>query len=363
VAVISVPGAYAAAEAHLALSQGLNVFLFSDNVALADEVELKRRADGRGLLIMGPDCGTSILNGIGFGFANRVRRGSIGIVGASGTGIQEVASLIHQWGGGVSHAIGTGGRDMCTAVGGTTTRHAIALLCDDPATQTLVVLSKSSDEDVERGVLALLASSGKRAIACVLDSRTQLKAVERASSLEEAARLALGKARSEDVLPAPELRLADGQRQIRGLFCGGTLCHEATVAVGDWADHRFVDFGEDQYTRGRAHPMIDPTLRNHAIVQAGRDPNVAVILLDVVLGLAAHPDPAGAAAPAIGEARAAAEGVGRDLAVIAHVVGTDEDPQVIARQEAKLRAAGVRVAPSNFAAATLAARLVARAGA
>src|SRR4030095_10708603 len=118
IALISVPGDYAAAEALKALAQGLNVMLFFDNVAIADERAIKLYARARTLLVMGPDCGTAIVNGVPLGFANVVRRGDIGLVAASGTGLQEVTCRIHNLGGGISQAIGTGGRDLKDAGGG-----------------------------------------------------------------------------------------------------------------------------------------------------------------------------------------------------------------------------------------------------
>jgi FdrA protein len=359
-AVISVPGAYAAGEARQALADGLHVFLFSDNVGLEDEVELKRLAHERGLLLMGPDCGTAILSGLGLGFANVVRRGTIGIVGASGTGIQEVASLVHQAGQGISHAIGTGSRDLQAAVGGVTTLQAIELLRQDAATQAIVLISKPSDPVVAERVLRALAETGKAAIAYLQGSDVDAPpAVVRAASLAEAAALASGMSRfAEHNEPRPTPS-GEPPRQVRGLFCGGTLAQEASAVLGEAVPHAVIDFGDDEYTRGRAHPMIDPALRNQAIVQAGRDRLVGAILLDVILGLGAHPDPAGATLPAIRAALEAANADGRELAVVAHVVGTDQDPQGLTRQESALRSAGVQVCGSNYAAARAAGLVIA----
>jgi FdrA protein len=343
-AVISVPGPYAAAEARQALADGLNVFLFSDNVDVQDEVDLKRTAAERGLLVMGPDCGTAILNGFGLGFANVVRRGSVGIVGASGTGIQEVASLVHQAGHGISHAIGTGSRDLHAAIGGVTTLQAIGLLRHDTATETIVLISKPSDAAVASRVLQALAATHKPAVACLQGFEANPPSgVQVAGTLEEAASLATGVAPKHEERPGAK---AHGL-QVRGLFCGGTLAHEVRMILGETVAHEVIDFGDDQYTRGRAHPMIDPTLRNDAIRQAAREPGVGVILLDFILGLAAHADPVGAALPAI----TAACVDGRDVSVLAHVVGTDEDPQGLATQVSRLRSAGVEVFASNAAAA------------
>jgi succinyl-CoA synthetase alpha subunit len=360
-ALISVPGPYAAAEARQALTDGLHVFLFSDNVSLEDEVELKRRARDRGLLVMGPDCGTAILNGVGFGFANLVRRGSIGVIGASGTGIQELVCLLDQAGEGISHALGTGGRDLYPAVRGITTLQAIDLLRDDPATRSIVLLSKAADADVAAEVLSALAATGKRSVAYVQgEAVLPTPGVELTSNLEDAARLAASAWSEPPPDDVPSIRLLTGQRQARGLYCGGTLCQEAAAVFGTSpsSDHEFIDFGDDRYTRGRAHPILDPTLRNQAIVQAGADARVAVVLLDIILGLAAHPDPAGATVPAIREAKAAAAAAGRELAIFAHIVGTSSDPQDLAQQKVRLRSAGVYLFASNVQVARAASHVV-----
>jgi len=359
VALISVPGPYAAAEARQALAAGLHVFLFSDNVSLEDEVDLKRRAREQGQLVMGPDCGTSILNGVGLGFANAVRQGRIGLIGASGTGLQEVTSLLHQAGEGVSHAIGTGGRDLQAEVGGITTLQALELLRDDPDTQTIVLISKPAPTNVAQRVLAEAANSGKRVVACVLGAhQSAAHGVEVAANLYQAARLAASAEASWEGMTSQAIahpRVHAGQRRVRGLFCGGTLAEEAEIALRAGAvEHEVIDFGDDRFTRGRAHPMIDPSLRNQAIVDSGADPTVAVVLLDVILGFGAHADPAGAVVPVVRLAIERAASDGRELTVLAHVVGTDRDQQGLAAQEQTLRGAGVHVFGSNHHAAVAA---------
>ncbi len=353
-AVISTPGAHAAAEAHQALSAGLHVFLFSDGVTLADEVALKRRAGRRGLLVMGPECGTAILAGVGVGFANRVRRGDVGLVGASGTGLQEVTCLIHRLGAGISHAIGTGGRDLHDAVGGLTTHQALARLARDPATRVIVLVAKPGSHRVGAAVLEGAAATGKPVVACLLGWRGPAPARVRVVPTLEAAAVAAVEALGR---PAPRLPAADlgaprpaARGRVRGLFTGGTLAEEARTIVGE-AGEAFVDFGAAEFTRGRPHPMIAPDARAAAIAAAGDAPDVGVLLLDFVLGLGAHPDPVGAAAGAIREARARAARGGRRLEVVAHVVGTDDDPQGLAAQEGALRALDVLVCPSNRLAA------------
>ena len=351
-ALIAVPGPYAVIDAHQALSAGLHVFLFSDGVSLADEVALKLRGRELGLIVMGPECGTSIVNGVGLGFANRVRRGSIGVVGASGTGIQEVTTLVHRLGGGISHAIGTGGRDLDAAVGGVTTLQGLGWLAEDDGTRVIVIVSKPSSRDVADRVLAAAARIGKPAVACLLGYDGQIPTgLEVVTTLEEAAIAAVRlTGAAPRGLDRPVITSSATSGSIVGLYTGGTLCEEARRLVGGRV-HRFVDFGAEEYTRGRPHPIIDPSLRHTAIVDAAGDGRASVIVLDVILGDCAHPDPAGALAPVLVEARERARHAGRSLSVVAHVVGTDGDPQGLGVQENALRKVGAIVCASNRIAA------------
>ena len=398
-AMISVPGPFAAREARRALRRGLHVFLFSNGVSLEDEVALKEEAAAAGLLVMGPDCGTSIVDGVPIGFANRVRRGPIGLVGASGTGLQEVTTLVHRLGSGVSHALGTGGRDLSDAVGAATTRAALALLARDPSTRVVVLVSKPPSPAVAARVLAeagAIAATGRPVVACFLGldagSVGPLPAgILLVPTLEAAAWRACeaaGHAVRSDEPPdePPEDERVDvpdlaPPRRLLGLFSGGTLAHEALLILRagglalrsnlhvdgvlspDGEGHTILDLGEEEYTRGRPHPMIDPTLRLEAIRRAGADPANAVLLLDVVLGTGSHPDPAGALAGPIREARRAALARGGFLPVIASVTGTELDPQDRREQVERLRRAGVHVAKSNAAAARMAARFIPAGGA
>ncbi len=374
--LISVPGAFAAAEATKAINRGLNVMLFSDNVTVADEVRLKTLARDRGVLMMGPDCGTAIIGGQPLAFANVVRRGDIGIIGASGTGIQEVACLISNAGGGISHAIGTGGRDLKAEVGGLTTLMAIDLLDADPATRHIVIVSKPPDASVARAVLARAAASHKSFTICFIGGAAlELPAnVQRATTLEDAAMLALGRS-TTDAQPVVTIERG-GAGVVRGLFAGGTLCSEAQVVLraagrtmashvasnvpipgvlpanGNDTEnrHTLIDLGDDAYTVGRPHPMIEPAVREPHILQALADPSCAVLLLDCVLGYGATADPAGAIVDCVVQHPAGR----RWPAIIASVTGTDADPQRRSAQVAKLEAAGVTVAPSNAAAARIA---------
>ena len=394
-ALISTPGTYATAEALKALKRGLNVFLFSDNVSVEDEIDLKSLARARGLLVMGPDCGTAILDGVPLGFANAVRRGTIGLVGASGTGLQQVSCLIDRYGAGVSQAIGVGGRDLDERVGGTMMLAALERLGADPGTDLIVLISKPPSASVTKLVIAAASAVGKPVIVNFLGGDpgavTAAGSIP-ASTFEAAAAIASAMALGRPVPPDDALAGAEmapghsagsaddddsravreaqadldpAQWRIRGLYSGGSLAGEAklvlraTLGAKRASAHEIVDLGDDEFTVGRPHPMIDPRLRNEHLAAAAADPSTAVILLDVVLGYGANADPAGALASAIGPAREEAARDGRRFAVVASVCGTSRDPQDLVAEEARLADAGVILAPSNARAALLAARIVA----
>jgi FdrA protein len=385
--LVSVAGRYAAGVAREALRLGRNVFLYSDNVSLEDEISLKRTAGDKGLLVMGPDCGTAIISGVGLGFANQVRRGPIGIVGASGTGLQQVSSRIHQLGSGITHALGTGGRDLSKAVGAATMRQGLDLLSRDPGTSVIVLVSKPPAPEVAEEVFRAARSAGKPVVVDLIGFHGRPSPGGRlhfCHTLDETAELAVQlAAATPDEKPAPDLeleRFAPGQRYLRGLFSGGTLAYEALLILQDYLPqvhsnapldpafrlanamtsqaHTIVDLGEDEFTVGRLHPMLDNDLRIRRLQQETDDPQTAVILLDVVLGHGAHPDPAGELAPAIAAAKAGAERAGRHLEVITIVVGTDEDPQDINIQIQRLQEAGSLVCSSNEEAVRRAGELV-----
>jgi len=389
-ALISVPGEYAAAEAMKALQLGLNVMLFSDNVSLADEAMLKRHARERNLLVMGPDCGTAIVDGVPLGFANAVRRGAIGVIGASGTGTQQVTCLVHRAGAGISQAIGTGGHDLHQDVGGISMLQGLKALARDAETKAIVLVSKPPAPAVANAVLAAAQRAGKPVVVNFIGAapgESRGGKLHAARTLEEAALAAVALARGRRPKRAaierprmPALRLQSKQRYLRGLYSGGTFCYEASALLGEtlegvWSnapvdarmkladpwtsrEHTLIDLGDDVFTRGRPHPMIDHRLRNERLLKEAGDPEVAVILLDVVLGYGAHADPAAEMVPAIRKAQAAARKKGRSIAIVGFVCGTGEDPQGLERQEHALREAGVLLATSSARAARLAARIV-----
>lgn len=366
---ISTPGTYAPIVAEQALRAGRHVFCFSDNVSIDDERRLKTLAVETGLLLMGPDCGTAMLDGVPLGFANVVRPGPIGIVSASGTGAQEVACLLHHAGTGVSQIVGVGGRDLTAAVGGLMTHHSIDLVAADPATDVVVVVSKPPDPDVAEALLAHLARLDKPTVACLLGMDDVDAPVRVRGTLEAGARAAAelvghGLAASSPdgaALLSAQSRLRPGGI-VRGLFAGGTLASEAKHVLRSLdAPATITDLGDDQYTAGRPHPMIDPTLRAQEVAATGEQTDVAVVLLDVVLGHGSNADPAGPIAEAVRTARGAAAREGYDLPVVASVCGTELDPQGLAGQRQALLDAGVALAPSAAAAARAAAALLAAA--
>jgi FdrA protein len=371
--LVSVPGRYAAAVGREALAAARHVFLYSDNVGVEDEVALKREAGERGLLVMGPDCGTATIGGVGLGFANRVRSGGIGLVAASGTGLQSVASRIDGLGAGTSQAIGTGGRDLSRAVGGATTLQALDLLSRDPATRVIVLISKPPAPEVAARVLAAARATGKPVVVSLSGAAPPIESLDNlrfAPSLARAADLAV-EALAEP-LPASGVSREKPKREgagfVRGLFSGGTLALEVTqalrfllaplasnlgvdgvakAAIEASTGHTILDLGADEFTVGRPHPMIDADLRKRRIALEAEDPETGMILLDLVLGDGAHPNPAAELAPAIRSA------IGRSskrpgqepatigaLEVAVVVIGTDRDPQNLESQIEQLQAAG-----------------------
>ncbi len=381
---ISVPGSYAAAEALKAVKQGLNVFMFSDNVPLDQEVAIKTEAAKRGVLVMGPDCGTAIIGGVPLGFANNVRKGNIGLVAASGTGLQEVTTQIHRMGGGVSHAIGTGGRDVYADVGGITMLQGIALLAKDADTEVIAIVSKPPAPEVTAKVMAALEQAGKPSVVLFLgsDLKSRNKQMRIVRTMVDCAAQAVKFAKAKKVLPTHypiphKPAFSKASRYLRALYSGGTYCSEAQTiwaksGLTVWSnipinkafaldnpkkasfEHTALDLGDDDFTVGKPHPMIDQGARIERLLREAADPSVRVILLDVVIGWGAHADPASELAVALVQAKKLAAKDKRTLAVIGFVCGTELDPQGLAMQEKKLRDAGMVLAGNSANAAWLA---------
>ncbi|WP_423188494.1 acyl-CoA synthetase FdrA [Alkalibacterium sp. f15] len=389
--IISVPGEYAAREARQALHKGLNVMLFSDNVSIEDEKSLKELGAEKNLLVMGPDCGTSMINNTGLCFANNVKQGGIGLVAASGTGLQEVAVQIDRMGYGITHAIGTGGRDLSEQIGGIMMLEGLKRLQADDNTKVITLISKPPSKAVQEKILNKVKESTKPIVVCFLDgdkNEVEASGAQFASNLIEAAKLSILNL-DESVTFNDDLsnetinslkdemnRLADSQKYIKGLFCGGTLTAEALSvlrnsvkviqsnvakkAVEKLSDtassdtHILLDMGDDEFTKGKPHPMIEPNLRNERILKEANNPNTAVLLLDFELGYGSHVDPVGESLETLIEAKNVAEKAGRYLSIVAYVCGTDSDKQGLADQERKLTDIGILVAKSNAEASKIA---------
>ena len=399
-ALISVPGPHVRGEAMAALRRGLNLLVFSSNVDIDDELAIKREAEQRGLLVMGPDCGTAMFRGAALGFANAVRSGPVGLVGASGTGLQQVSTLIHHCGCGISHIIGTGGGDVGPEIAGRMTLSGMNLLDSDPETRVVVIVSKPPHPKVAERILDRAQRIRKPVVVCFLGWDTSELPGEppvHAATIEDAALIAvslaenrrLGEVRAtaaalesnqDDTLARESSFLTRDQRFIRGLFCGGTFALEAAfllrATAGDVfgnvraagirsidatvqvAGHAVLDLGAESLTRGRPHPMLAPHMREPHILSAASDSSVGVLMLDFVLGYGSHPDPAGSTAPILRRASESAAENGHHLAILATVCGTDRDPQRLDEQVRTLRDIGAVVAYSSTATVRNAVRII-----
>lgn len=382
-AVISIPGIYAAMEADRALDEGLNVFMFSDNVTVADEARLKRKAHEKGLVLMGPDCGTGVIQSVPIAFTNNIAPGKIGIIGASGTGIQELTTIIDRMGIGVTNAIGIGGRDLYSQIGGITMMDMIDAMEDDPSTDVLIVISKPPARDIRDKVMTRLHGCKKPVVTLFLGERPEFHedGLYHAYTLDEASRIAVRLLRGEPIVPfIPEM--PDGKffapeehKTIRAYYSGGTLAGEAAMMIKDALDihlppekeegymlnyngHVVIDLGDDVYTQGKPHPMIDPTKRVECMADAADDPDTGVILLDIVMGYGSHEDMAGSLVPAIRRLQQKAETENRRLYFVATVCGTRKDFQDYDRQVEILKDAGVYVCETNMIAVATAIHII-----
>lgn len=397
IAIISVPGRFAADVARDCLEKDINVMLFSDNVTIEEEKSLKEFALSKELLMMGPDCGTAIINNTPLAFANVVKRGNIGMVCASGTGAQEVSCLIDQLGGGISQLLGTGGRDLKAEIGGLMMKFCLDALTNDEHTQVITLVSKPPAKEIAVQVLKQAAACGKPTVVCFIGgdaAEIAAYGLHAAVSLEDAAHkavalaqgktpttytdIAMGAEQANKLAAAEAANMTDTQQYIRGLYTGGTLCDEAMKLMIGKLGHiysniplvaddllvdaknsqsqynTFLDFGDDEFTVGRPHPMIDPSLRAERIVTEASDPTTAVVLVDCVIGYGSHEDPAQELSEAIRAAKAIAAADGRYISVVDSVCGTDADPQSRSATQTKLTNAGAVVLPSNAQAARFA---------
>lgn len=384
-AVISIPGAYAALEADRALDEGLNVFMFSDNVTIEDEKKLKEKAHEKGLAVMGPDCGTGIIQGVPVAFTNNVTPGSIGIIGASGTGIQELTTIIDRLGEGVTNAIGIGGRDLNAAIGGITMMDMIDAMEDDDAVKVLVIVSKPPAKEVRDRISARLSNFSKPVVTLFVGEKPEYHEENfyHAYTLDEAARLAVGLVRGQEIpeavadVDASTFFKAEEGKTIKAYYSGGTLANEAAMLIKDAMGCKVppediegymlqldgnvvVDLGDDAYTQGKPHPMIDPAKRIECMQEAVDDETTGVVLLDIMLGYGSHADMAGSLLPTIVELKEKAEKAGRKVFFIATVCGTRRDFQGYDEAVNKLKEVGVIVCENNKLACQTAIRAIGR---
>lgn len=399
--IISLPGRYAAYEARKALNNGLNVMLFSDNVTVEEEIELKKMGREKGLLVMGPDCGTAIINHVPLCFANVVRKGDIGVVGASGTGTQEVTVLIDNLGGGVSQVIGTGGRDLKSEVGGIMMLEGFKALIDDHETRVIVLISKPPAPEVAEKILQLVKTTDKPVVVDFIGGNR--KTIEEYGaypciSLEDAAHKAVALSKGEsvedfdgfdmseyeinDLVEKETAKFGKGQKYLRALYTGGTLADEVMKLLGKEIQgiysniplqpefklvdtkksigHTCIDLGDDEFTLGKPHPMIDPMGRVERLPKEAEDEEAAVVLMDFVLGYGSHIDPAGEMLTAILEAKRTMEAKGKYLCIVGYICGTKKDPQDYFEQKKKLEEAGVIILPSNAQAVKFTGKLLSK---
>ncbi len=398
-AVFSIPGEYVANEARKALESGLNVFIFSSNVPLEEELELKQIGKARNLMVMGPDCGTSIIRGLGIGFFNAVRRGTIGVVGPSGTGLQEFTSQVHNAGGGISHAIGTGSNDLSAGIGGLTTLSAMQALEADPQTEVIAIIAKPLGAKTLASLVDQAKGFTKPLVGCFLgsgkESAGKYEPIQWAYTIDDAVELALRAARiapkevaelerggEGELVVAARANWSPEQKYLRGVFAGGTFCYQAQQILGDAGiqiysnspiesdfmledpdisrAHTVVDMGDEHYTVGKPHPMIDSTERAKRILVEAADPSVAILLLDFIFGYNASNDPVGELLGALQKAKTMRSKVGGELTIVASVCGTNEDHQDIGLQIKMLNELGAFVFHSNALATAFCRRLLDR---
>jgi len=388
IASLSIPGQFVKDMAVELIKKQLHLFVFSDHVPLEDEIYLKNLALENNVLFMGPEAGTTILNGTVFGFGNRVRKGSVGIIGASGTGIQESSTLIDLFGEGISHAIGVGGRDLRNDIGGMMTMKAMEIFENDPNTEAVLLVSKPVNDDVRNKIVNKINNfSKKNYVLCLVgdnENREDTDKIKFSKSIQtsvlkilkslngDAYKKIKGVVRnqvSESIKLAESLSsgLSNEQKFVRGFFAGGTLCYESKIILeqimgkiysnlssdGEYSikgnatskENTLIDFGEEEFTSARPHPIIDPLLRKNRILEDANDPNVGVIIIDIICGINAAKNTISFHAETIKKAIEIAEENGRKLSVFAYICGTEKD---VSENELKLLTdSGAKLFTSN----------------
>jgi len=387
-ASLSIPGQFVKEMATELIRKQLHLFVFSDHVPLEDEILLKNLALENNVLFMGPEAGTSILNGTVFGFGNRIRSGSVGIIGASGTGIQESSTMIDLFGEGISHAIGVGGRDLRNDIGGMMTMKTMEVFEDDPNTKAVLLVSKPVGDDVRNKIINKINNfSKKNYVLCLIgdnENREDSAKIKFSKSIQisvlkilkyvnddayKKIKDVVRKQVDDSIKLAKSLSsdLNNDQRFVRGFFAGGTLCYESKIILeqmigkvysnlssddeysikGNAAskENTLIDFGEEEFTSARPHPIIDPLLRKNRILEDADDPNVGVIIIDIICGINAAKNTMAFHAETIKKAIENAKEKGRRLSVFAYICGTEKD---VSENELKLLTdSGAKLFTSN----------------
>ena len=396
-AQISLPGEYAAKEAQKAMEYGCDVFIFSDNVSIEEERALKEYGHAHGKLVMGPDCGVGLSDGVCLGVGSIVKKGNVGIVGASGSGSQEVACVIEKCGYGVTEIIGTGGRDLAKEIGGITMMDGIRRLENDPETKVIVLVSKLADTQVMEEILAFADNMTKPVVAVFLGGNKKmyeghrvigvmnleeagLKAVELLTGKKE--HLGYSDAELEAIANREIEKLHMNQKYFRGLFCGGTFTEESLIYFNQHntenqlytnlnnryatqledaetsKGHTILDLGAENFTEKAPHPVFEPSLRVDRLKKELEDPDVAVVMIDFITGPAVAEDPFSDLAAVAREANSS----DRHITFIGAVCGSEEDPQNVTEMSKLLRDSGFIVTGSNYQSTKLASMMMEKLG-
>lgn len=394
IAQISLPGEYVLHEAKKALLIGMDLFIFSDNVPLEQELELKELGREMGRLVMGPDCGVGFINGVCLGAGSIMREGSIGIIAASGSGAQEVGSIIEKYGHGISNIIGTGGRDLYPEINGIEMLQAMKLMAEDNNTKVIVLVSKLAGLGVMNKILTEADKIQKAVVAIFLGSEKSLfeghnvipafslhEAAEKACKLisEDVVDLHLSKKDLQETAQSEYSRYDSNQKYFRGLFCGGTFTEEALIYLNEnlsgvnlnsnlktrFADklrdrhislgHTILDLGAEDFTSEAPHPVFDPKLRAKRLEKEIGDPETAAILLDFITGPGVAQDPFSLVIETI---KKDMSNTGKHITYIANICGTEQDPQNIRENIRKLKECGVIVTQSNYESIRLAGAII-----
>lgn len=406
-ALISIPGEYVKDLSIKLSNEGIHQQIFSDHVPLDDELTIKEYAAKKGVLVLGPGAGTSIINGKGIGFSNVLRRGPVGIIAAAGTGLQEVSSLLDQCDIGVAYGLGVGANDPKEKIGGLMMLEALKVLEELPDIEIMTIVSKPPSPRAKKQIIDYIVKHGKKKYVLAflggghddsLPNSTKSKIVQvttLASAVFAVAGLTSNELYKQSLVRLriePEILqrsvakewkgFGQQQKYIRALYTGGTFAYETQVILnGILKDlfsnaptgrtkklpqsskskkHSILDLGEEEFTQGRPHPMIDPTIRRLRLVEESQDPEVGVVMMDFVLGYGSNPDPVGAVLKEIGQVKATARKGGRYLSIVTHVCGTKGDPQGYDESVRKLENVGALVFPTNALAAIASAQIIAR---